>query len=96
MKKNSKPITDALLKIMLNPYPGDALGRTGAELLGIAMFREAVSNGSVAAANLVVERIEGKLTDHIEIAEGQTVEETRARIHRLVARLRESNDDSIQ
>jgi hypothetical protein len=91
VKRTSKPITDALVKIMLNPYPGDKLGRTGAELLGLAMFQEAVAKGSVAAASLVADRVEGKIVDHIEVTEPRTAEQTRERILRLVERLRESD-----
>jgi len=53
------PITDAYRDLMNERYPGDPLGRTGAELLALAVFKAVVEEGSVGAAREITDRIEG-------------------------------------
>jgi hypothetical protein len=87
MRKNEKLVTEALLKLLREPYSGDLKGRTGAELLGLAIFRSAIQ-GSTPAATLIAERCEGKVKDVVEFNERTETEDIRERISRLTEKLR--------
>lgn len=84
--KHERIITQALLKLLREPYPGDPKHRTGAELLAVAVFKTAVE-GSTSAATLIADRIEGKAVERVEVSEPQEGN-VRERIARLVQRLR--------
>ena len=96
IRRRARPISKAYRDLILYPYPGDPKGRTGAELLALSVFREAVA-GDVTAAREIAERVEGKVTDHIEIedntTEGASVIE---RILRLQDKLlQETNEGTV-
>src|SRR4051812_47009991 len=61
--RKKKPITAAYEALMQDRYPGDPLGRTGAELLALAIFKDAVANANVGAAAEITNRVEGKAPD---------------------------------
>jgi hypothetical protein len=90
-----KLVTKEFIKILKNKYCGDAQGRTGAELLELAVFRSAVG-GSVAAANLLADRCEGRSPEHITVTTERTPEQTMDRIQELCKKLRDPNEETIQ
>jgi hypothetical protein len=83
-----KAVSRAYRDMLERPYPDDPRGRTGAELLAIAMFRKAVQEGDVAAAKEMTDRAEGKVTDKIEIDNSGMEGDVRERIRLLVEKLR--------
>jgi hypothetical protein len=54
-----KPLTDAYAAILEELVPGDKQGRTFAEIIAMALVREAVK-GRVNAAAEIADRVEGK------------------------------------
>jgi hypothetical protein len=87
MRKRDKLIRAALIDLLESPFPGDRQGRTGAELLALATFREALS-GNVAAAKEITDRVEGKVADQAEPPAKLDSGEVRERIQLLVEKLR--------
>jgi hypothetical protein len=87
-KRRSRIITYAYRDIMENPFPGDPLHRTGAELLALAMVKTALA-GDVSAGREITDRLEGKVTDVVEIENNSTVTiDVIQRIQTIVKRLR--------
>ena len=91
MKRESKIIRTVLLELLETPYLGDPQRRSGATLLALAVFRQALS-GSVAAMKEIADRIEGRVVTGMELAagvDGLDPSDARARIEILVRNLRE-------
>jgi hypothetical protein len=95
MENTDKLITKEFIKLLKNPYSGDPHGRSGATLLALAVFRSAVG-GSVAAANLLADRVEGRSPEHITVTTERTPQETMDRIQELCKKLRDPNEETIQ
>lgn len=93
MKHKRTPVTDALLKLMMEPYQGDPKKRLGCELVALAIFK-ASAEGSVPASQLLVERIEGKITDKVELTSEPHTDNVIERIQELVKKLREPGESS--
>jgi len=68
-RPKSKPITDAYLRILGEPIPGDKEGRTFADALAQKMIKEAL-NGKVQAASEITDRVEGKITQSVSGPDG--------------------------
>jgi len=64
-----KPITDAYIRLLNEPIPGDKEGRTFADALAQKILKEAL-NGKVPAASEITDRVEGKVTLPISGSEG--------------------------
>lgn len=85
--RQEKLVTNALLKLLREPFPGDPKGRSGSEILALALMKAAVG-GSTPAASLIAERCEGKVKDVVELAESRTPEEVRERLIALTEKIR--------
>jgi hypothetical protein len=96
MQDTDRLITREFIKLLKNPYSGDAQGRTGAAILALAVFRSAVG-GSVAAANLLADRCEGKAVERVTVTAERSPQETVERIQALVRKLRDPDEtETIQ
>jgi len=88
MKKEAKVVRDALLELLTKPYAGDPKRRSGAELLALALLRDAL-NGSVSAAKEIMDRCEGKIVNQLEVSQPMDLTDAREKIELLVRSLRE-------
>jgi hypothetical protein len=61
-----RSITSALRNLLSKPYPGDKQRRTYAERIALALCK-AAARGSVQAAALLADRVEGAVRSHVEI-----------------------------
>jgi hypothetical protein len=65
-RPKTKLITEAYRALLDKPFPGDPQGRTGAELIALAMLKEAIK-GKVNAASELADRIEGKAAQSVTL-----------------------------
>jgi Family of unknown function (DUF5681) len=65
-RPKSKRLSDAYRRQLEQLVPGDAEGRTWAELIAQAQIRSA-ARGNVQAARELTDRTEGKASQHVEI-----------------------------
>jgi len=68
-----KPITDAYIRLLNEPIPGDKEGRTFADALAQKILKEAL-NGKVPAASEITDRVEGKVTLPLSGPDGGPIE----------------------
>lgn len=87
MRKDKKLMREALADLLEQQFPGDPQQRTGAQLLALATFREALS-GNLQAAKEITTRVEGRVADHVEETEPIDPTTARERIQVLLKKLR--------